>query len=210
MKIEVWSDFVCPFCYIGKRNMELAIEQAGIKEDVEIVYKSFQLNPNGKKHYDESIDSIIAKKYGMSIEQAAKSNRQIIEAAKQVGLDFNFDIIQPTNTFDAHRLSHYAKSEGKMNEYTEVLMKNYFTEGLNISDTVVLLTAIDAIGLDRVEGERILEGTDYSEDIDFDVNEATNFGINGVPFFVFDRKAAVSGAQPVEAFLNTFNKLSQL
>lgn len=207
MKIEVWSDFVCPFCYIGKRNMELAIEQLGLQDDVEIVYKSFQLNPEAKKSYEESIDEIIAKKYGMSLEQAKTNNQRIISAAKDVGLDYNFDDIKPTNTFDVHRLSHYAREEGKMDEFTELMMKRYFVQAYNISDEDVLLDVVDKVGLDRVRAKEILESDEYSEDISTDIGEASHFGISGVPFFIFDRKAALSGAQPVEAFVETINKL---
>lgn len=209
MKIEVWSDFVCPYCYIGKRNMEEAIEKSGIKDRVEIVYKSFQLNPEAHKHYNKNIDEIIAEKYGMSLEQAIESNRNIVEVAKNVGLNYNFEDIKPTNTFDAHRLSHYAKEEGKMGAFTEVLMRNYFTEALNISEEKVLLNAIDEIGLNRENAKAILDTNQYVEAISFDVNEGKNFGINGVPFFIFDRKAALSGAQPVEVFIETINKLSK-
>lgn len=209
MKIEVWSDFVCPFCYIGKRNMELALEQSGMKEQVEVVYKSFQLNPESKKHYDESIDEIIAKKYGMSVEEAQTNNRRIVEAAKKVGLDYNFTDIKPTNTFDAHRLSHFAKEKGKMDAFTEVVMRKYFIDSLNISDEEVLLSVIDEIGLARDEAKEILDSEKHAEDISVDVSEASNFGISGVPFFIFDRKAALSGAQPVEAFIETMKKLSE-
>lgn len=209
MKIEVWSDFVCPFCYIGKRNMELALEQAGIKEKVDIVYKSFQLNPDAKKSYDESIDKIIADKYGISVEQAAASNRNVIQAAKKVGLEYNFDDIKPTNTFNAHRLSHYAKEEGKMEAFTEVMMRNYFIESFNISDEDVLLNAIREVGLDIEKAKAVLHSDQYSDAVNFDMGESRNFGINGVPFFVFDRKAALSGAQPIEAFVKTFKKLSE-
>lgn len=209
MKIEVWSDFVCPFCYIGKRNMEQALDKAGIKDKVEIIYKSFQLNPDSKKVYEESIDEIIAKKYGMSVEQAAASNKNIIQAAKNVGLEYNFDDIKPTNTFDAHRLSHYAKEEGKMDAFTEAMMRNYFIDALNISDEEVLLNVIREIGLDVEKAKAILNSDEYTDAISFDLGEARNFGISGVPFFVFDRKAALSGAQPIEAFVETFKKLSE-
>lgn len=209
MKIEVWSDFVCPFCYIGKRNMEEALEKSGMKDQVEIVYKSFQLNPEAKKHYDESIDEIIAKKYGMSIEQAQLNNQKIIQAAKNVGLLYNFKDIKPTNTFDAHRLSHFAKEEGKMDEFTEIMMKKYFIESANISDEDVLLNVIDQIGLDKIKAKEVLDSTRYSEDIKSDIEESSHFGIGGVPFFIFDRKTALSGAQPVEAFIETINKLNE-
>ena len=209
MKIEVWSDFVCPFCYIGKRNMEEALEQSGMKDQVEIEYKSFQLNPDAKKHYDDNINQIIADKYGITVEKAAASNENIIATAKNVGLDFNFEGIQPTNTFDGHRLSHYAKEEGKMSAFTEVMMRSYFTDSRNISDREVLLDIIEEVGLNKDKALEILNASDYGNEIKKDIDEARRYGVGGVPFFVFDKKAALSGAQPVEAFVETMNKLKE-
>lgn len=209
MKIEVWSDFVCPFCYIGKRNLEEALERAGIKDEVEVEYKSFQLNPDAKKSYDISLNEIIASKYGITVEQADQSNQNIINAAKNVGLEYNFEDIKPTNTFDAHRLSHYAKTKGKMDAYTEVMMRNYFVEAMNISEEDVLLNAVEEVGLDREDAKLILASNEYAQDISFDVQESKNFGISGVPFFIFDRKTALSGAQAVEAFIEAFKKVGE-
>lgn len=113
MKVEIWSDYGCPFCYIGERKLALALEKTGMTETAEIVFNSFELDPNANKNYEENINQLIAKKYGMSIEQAIAANNNIINVAKEVELEFNFDKLQPTNTFDAHRLSHYAKDMGK-------------------------------------------------------------------------------------------------
>jgi len=134
VKIEIWSDYVCPFCYIGERKLALALEKTGMTDEAEIVFHSFELDPNAKKSYDESITQLMAQKYGMSMEQAAAANNNIINVAKEVGLEFNFGTVKPTNTFDAHRLSHYAKDKGKLKAYTEAVMKSYFTDALNISD----------------------------------------------------------------------------
>ncbi|MDA3845990.1 MAG: DsbA family oxidoreductase [Vallitaleaceae bacterium] len=206
MKIEIWSDFVCPFCYIGKRNLEAAIEQVGIGDEVEVVYKSYQLIPTSKKSYDVGINELIAEKYDISIERATANNKNIVHSAKQVGLDFNFEDLKPTNTFDAHRLSHYAKAAGKMAEFEEVVMRSYFTDSLNISDEEVLLKAIDEIGLDRQEAQAILASTKHSDEVGSDIDQARDLQISGVPYFVFDGKVAISGAQPIESFVKVIKQ----
>ena len=111
LKIEVWSDYVCPFCYIGKKNLDEALKQLGRKDDIEVIFKSFELDPNAPKQIDGTINELIAKKYGMSIEAATENNNKIVESARQIGLELDFDNLKPTNTFDAHRLSFYAKEE---------------------------------------------------------------------------------------------------
>lgn len=201
MKIEIWSDYSCPFCYIGERKLALALEKTGMKEEVEIVFHSFELDPNAKKSYDESIYQLIAKKYGMSIEQAIAANNNIINAAKAVGLAFNFDKLQPTNTFDAHRLSHYAKDQGKFKAYTEAVMKSYFTDSLNISDFGVLTAIAGEVGLDRAEALRILESSAFTDEVRQDEDNAHSRQINGVPYFLFNGKESISGAQAVDTFV---------
>jgi len=147
MKIEVWSDFVCPFCYIGKRRLEIALEKFEYKDEVELVFKSFELDPSSKKKFDENIHEIIAKKYGIPVEQAKASNNQIVDQAKAIGLNYNFDALIPTNTFDAHRVVQYAKTEGKTNELSERILKAYFIDSLNISDQKVLARLAYEVGL---------------------------------------------------------------
>jgi predicted DsbA family dithiol-disulfide isomerase len=142
MKIEVWSDFVCPFCYIGKRRLEIALEKFEHKDEVELVFKSFELDPSAKKKSDANIHEIIAKKYGISVEQAKASNNQIVAQAKAIGLNYNFEDLIRTNSFDAHRIVYYAKTEGKMNELVERILKAYFVDSLNISDHKVLATCL--------------------------------------------------------------------
>lgn len=207
MKIEIWSDYVCPFCYIGERKLELALVQTGMEKDVDIIFNSFELDPNSRKHYDENINQLIAKKYGIPIERATQANDNIINAAKEVGLDFNFDNLKPTNTFDAHRLSHYAKAEGKLNDFTKAVMKSYFTDSLNISDFDVLISLAGQIGLDKEKTLRILESNAFSEQVRKDEANAYNRGISGVPYFLFENKEEVSGAQPVETFIKVIKGL---
>lgn len=201
MKVEIWSDYGCPFCYIGERKLTLALEQTGMTETAEIVFNSFELDPNAQKRYDQNINQLLAKKYGMSIEQAVAANNNIINVAKEVDLEFNFDKLQPTNTFDAHRLSHYAKNQGKQKTYTEAVMKSYFTDSLNISDFDVLAAIAEEVGLDRTEALGILESSAFAEAVRQDEANAHARSINGVPYFLFNGKEAVSGAQSVDTFV---------
>ncbi|AGT30620.1 DSBA oxidoreductase [Geobacillus genomosp. 3] len=207
MKIEVWSDFVCPFCYIGKRRLEQALEQFPHRENVEIVFRSFELDPNAKKETPLTIHEIIANKYGISLEEAKRANADIGRQAEAVGLTFRFETMKPTNTFDAHRLAQYAKEKGKLNDMVERLFYAYFTESKFISDRDVLLALAEAAGLDRTEAEEVLAGSRYTEEVRRDEEEAAALGVRGVPFFVLNRKYAVSGAQPVEVFRQALEKV---
>lgn len=209
MKIEIWSDYVCPFCYIGERKLEQALKEMGVEESVEIEFKSFELNPNAEESYTESIDELIAKKYGMSLEQARFNNLRIIEAAKENGLTFNFEELKPTNTFKAHRLSFYAKEAGLQREYTEEIMKAYFTNSKLISEESVLLKIIEDLKLDRDRAKEILDSEMYTGDVREDEQQAYNLGIGGVPHFIFNQEYSISGAQPVEQFKAVLKKLTQ-
>jgi predicted DsbA family dithiol-disulfide isomerase len=207
MKIEVWSDFVCPFCYIGKRRLEQALEQFPHRENVEIVFRSFELDPNAKKETPLTIHEIIANKYGISLEEAKRANADIGRQAEAVGLTFRFETVKPTNTFDAHRLAQYAKEKGKLNDMVERLFYAYFTESKFISDRDVLLALAEAAGLDRTEAEEVLASGRYTEEVRRDEEEAAALGVRGVPFFVLNRKYAISGAQPVEVFRQALEKV---
>ncbi len=201
MRIEIWSDYVCPFCYIGERKLEKAIKQLGIKDEVEIDFHSFELDPNATSHKDSSIDELIAAKYGMSVEEAKANNDNIVKAAQREGLAFNFEKIKPTNTFDAHRLSYYAKQEGKLKEYTEIVMKSYFIDSLLISDSKVLAELADSIGLNKQKALEILDSDTYSIDVRMDEQRAFDRKIQGVPYFFINEKISVYGAQSVDTFI---------
>ena len=209
LKIEVWSDYVCPFCYIGKRNLDEALKQLGRKDDIEVIFKSFELDPNAPKQIDGTINELIAKKYGMSIEAATENNNKIVESARQIGLELDFDNLKPTNTFDAHRLSFYAKEENKLSEYSEAVLRSYFTEGLNISDSQTLLNVADEVGLDKDKATKILTSTDYAKQVRESESEANSKGIDGVPYFVFDGKEMLFGAQSVEKIISTINSVEK-
>lgn len=202
MKIEIWSDYVCPFCYIGKRKIEKAIEQLPFIGEVNFVYKSYELDPNTPIYHGVSIDEAISSKYGVPLAQAKEMNQTIVEAAKIEGLSFDFDNMKPTNTLDAHRLTKFAKAQGKEGEMLETLYKAYFEEGKLISDEATLLELGISIGLNEAEVQEVLQdGTRYLADVREDENEAGQYGITSVPYFVLNDKYAIKGAQPVELFI---------
>ncbi|ANB61922.1 DsbA family oxidoreductase [Anoxybacteroides amylolyticum] len=207
MKIEVWSDFVCPFCYIGKRRLEQALASFPHRENVEIIFRSFELDPNAKKETPLSIHEIIAQKYGISVDEAKRVNTDISKQAEAIGLTFHFETMKPTNTFDAHRLAQYAKEKGKLDEVVERLFYAYFTESKRISDRDVLLVIAESVGLDRQETEAMLDGGRYAEHVREDEAIAAQLGVRGVPFFVLNQKYAISGAQPVEVFRQALEKV---
>jgi predicted DsbA family dithiol-disulfide isomerase len=207
MKVEIWSDYVCPFCYIGKRRFQSALEQFTNEKDVEVVYKSFELDPHAKRDGNPNVYDMLAAKYGMSREQAMANTNNIAQQAKSVGLEFHFDRSVQTNTFDAHRLAHYAASQGKLSEMTERLLKAHFTDGLHVGDPSTLADLAAEVGLDREEVTQMLaDENKFASEVRADEQEAGRLGVRGVPFFVINRKYAISGAQPTELFLETLQK----
>ncbi len=206
MKVEIWSDVMCPFCYIGKRKFETALEQFANKEHIEIEWKSFQLASDMKTQPDKSIHQFLAEHKSISVEQAKGMNAQVTQMAKQVGLIYNFDKSVVANSFNAHRFTHFAKQYGKQNEAEELLFRSYFTDGKNIDDYPTLIQLGAEIGLDTTALKTALENGSYVDDVKADIYEAQQVGVRGVPFFVFNRKYAVSGAQESNAFLETLEK----
>ncbi len=207
MKVEIWSDVICPFCYIGKRRFEHALEKFSHKDEVEIVWHSFELDPERESVPWKSIHQIFAEKKGWSVEQAKEMNDHVTKMAKEVGLTYDFDKAIPVNTFNAHRISHLAAKHNVQNEMEELLFSSYFTKGLNIDDANSLVSLANQVGIDSKETEQVLKNSNYSEDVRQDEEEAKEIGINGVPFFVFDRKYAISGAQPEDVFIRTLEKV---
>ena len=203
MKIEIWSDFVCPFCYIGNKHLEDALAKFSHADEVEIEYKRYQLDPTAKQLRGKTMEETLSELKGMPLEQVKQMNKQVEASAKAVGLTFNNDTAKYTNTFDAHRLFHYAKAVGKGNELDERLKKAYFTDSLLISDFDTLVTLADEVGISKEEAHSVLESDRYSDEVKAEINEAGQIGVRGVPFFVFDRKYAVSGAQPEDVFTKT-------
>ncbi|WP_410513925.1 DsbA family oxidoreductase [Paenibacillus sp. BR2-3] len=200
MKIDVWSDYACPFCYIGKRRLENALSQFPHRDKVEVVFRSFQLDPSAKVNGNKDIHDVLAGKYGMSRDKAKEMNEQVGEQARGVGLDFHFDTMVHTNTFDSHRLSHYASGQGKGAEMSERLLRAYFTDSLNLGERSVLVSLAAEMGLDQAETAAMLESDAYIHEVNGDIEEGQRLGITGVPFFVINNKYAVSGAQPGPVF----------
>ncbi|MDD9150121.1 MULTISPECIES: DsbA family oxidoreductase [unclassified Sporolactobacillus] len=201
MKIEVWSDFVCPFCYIGKHRLENALAQFPHKDQTNIEWRSFELDPNAPVYSGLRIEDILAKKYGISIEQAKQANQGVAAQAAELGLLFDFEKMKPTNSFDAHRLAKYAKTQNRDAVLSEKLFKAHFTEGRDIGDRKTLSALAESAGLDRTEAEKVLQDQKaFADDVRKDEALARQYGITGVPFFLFNSKYAVSGAQPPETF----------
>ncbi len=207
MNIEVWSDVACPFCYIGKRHLEKAIEQLGMQKEVSITWKSFQLDPSAALTTDKSIYELLATKYGRDIQWAKEMNQNIIKTAAEVGLAYDIDGIKPTNSFDSHRLIHLAKSEGKQDEMKEALLAAYFVEGKHTGDKKTLAEIAASVGLNAKRVEEVLNSNEFEEAVHADIAQAQQYGISGVPFFVINKKYGISGAQPIPHFVETLNKI---
>lgn len=206
MQVEIWSDVMCPFCYIGKRKFETALSQFAHKESIEVVWKSFQLNPEMKTDPNKNSIVALAEHKGISIEESKEMHNYVIEMAANAGLNYNMDKTISANSFNAHRLTHYAKSQGKQLAIEEKLFEAYFILGKNIDDLNTLIAIGESAGLSREAVAKVLQGDDYAEDVRKDIYEAQQVGARGVPFFVFDRKFAISGAQESNVFLTSLNK----
>jgi predicted DsbA family dithiol-disulfide isomerase len=206
LKIEIWSDVVCPFCYIGKRKFEAALADFKHASDLEIIWKSYQLSPEMKAVPGKNSHQYLSEHKRISLSEATSMNNQVTDWAKNVGLQYNFDKAIPANTFMAHRFSHLALQYGVQNEAEEKLLSAYFTEGKNIDDVETLAQIGTEIGVDAVLVKNTLESDEYADAVRNDIQEAINLGLRGVPFFVFDRKYAVSGAQDSKVFLDTLEK----
>lgn len=203
MKIEIWADYACPFCYIGKTTLEQALEQTGLN-NVEVVYKAFQLDPNAPKESNENTITHLAHKYGVSIREAQGMVENVIQHGKRVGLDLNFEKVNQTNTFDAHRLTKLAQSLNLDSELNRRLYKAYFTEGINLASLDELNKISMELGIDSNE---VLNSDRYEKEVKRDIEEAYRKGINAVPYFLIDGKTAIKGAQPLERFIQILNQV---
>ncbi len=206
MKVEVWSDYVCPFCYIGKRQLEKAIKDSGYEGQIEVEYKSFLLDPTTPVDADEPVISSLAKKYRMSETEAKNMTNNVAIRAKEVGLNYDFDKMKTANTVAAHRLAKWAETKGKGHEMSERLLQAYFLDGEAIGKSDVLLKFVEEIGLDITEATDVLNGNQFNDDVEKDIFEAQQLGVRGVPFFVVDNKYGISGAQPQDLFEQTIEK----
>ena len=208
MKVEVWSDIMCPFCYIGKRNYEAALKQFADSNHIEIEWRSFQLDPTipmqvGKK---ENVYQYLAERKGMSLEQSMQMHESVVQMARKAGLTYNFDKAVVANSFNAHRMIQLAKTKGLGDEAEERLFYAYFTEGKDFGDPKILAELGKDIGLTQEDVNQSQTSEAYALKVKQDIQEARNIGVTGVPFFVFNRKYAVSGAHPSTVFLQTLEK----
>lgn len=206
MQINIWSDIRCPFCLIGKKNFEEALDKSGLRDQVEIFWRSYELDPNiqveGKVNYVEHFSKI----KGVGKEEAMSMFDNVAEMGKNVGINFNFNKAIVANSFDAHRLIHYAKTEDLAEKALDAIFNAHFKEAKDIGSTEVLVDIAKAVGLNEEMAEDVLNTDKFEDRVRQDEHQAQHIGIQGVPFFVFNDKYAISGAQPTEAFLETLQK----
>ncbi len=206
MKVSIWSDVRCPFCYIGKHKFEKALEQFPNKSQVEMVWHSFELDPSLRTDPEKNTLDHLAESKGISRTQAEEMTQHAVRAAQEVGLELNFDTAVVANSFQSHKLIQLANSKNRGNDVKEALFKAHFSEGLNIDDKETLVQIGVSKGIDRETVEQALDSDDFSSKVRADQKQAQAFGIRGVPYFVFNDKYAVSGAQPTEVFLEVLEK----
>jgi predicted DsbA family dithiol-disulfide isomerase len=204
--VEIWSDVVCPWCYVGKRQFEEALGRFGHADQVTVSWRSFELDPTSPREVGMSMDRLLERKYGMSAEQAQAANAQMTSLAASVGLEYHLEQSKPGNTFDAHRLIHLAATHGKGGELKERLLASYFTEGRSVGDPATLAEVAVEVGLDPAEVAETLAGDAFAAEVRADEARAVALGATGVPFFVIDEAYGVAGAQGADVLLGALEK----
>ena len=206
MRIEIWSDVVCPWCYIGKRRLEQALDEFPHRDDVEIVYRSFELDPSAPQEATESTVEALARKWGTDVPGARAAMARGDEVAAEVGLHFRHHDAPRARTVDAHRLLHLARDLGVQAELKEALLAAYFTRGESMGDHEVLRRSAVEVGMDPARVDAVLASDEYADAVLADIEQARVFGANGVPFYVVDRKFGISGAQATEVFTQVLER----
>lgn len=206
MQVEIWSDVVCPWCYIGKRRFEAALARFAHRDEVTVVWRSFELDPDAPPRGAHNLNAYLAQKYAVSLDEAAAMNERVTELAAAEGLEYQLDRALHGNTFDAHRLIHMAAAHGLQATAKERLLRAYFSEGLAISEHETLVALGAEIGLDGAEVRAMLAGDAFADDVRADEARAAGFGIRGVPFYVFGERYGVSGAQSSAMFLSALEQ----
>jgi predicted DsbA family dithiol-disulfide isomerase len=201
VEVEIWSDVACPWCYIGKRRFEAALAEFEHRDEVHVRWRSFELDPEAPHEREGDRAEYLARKYGMTLEQARAAEQRLTDVAAGEGLDFRFDIARSGNTFDAHRLVHLAESDGLQDAMKERLLRAYFTEGELLSDHDTLVRLATDVGLEEAEVRELLAGERHAQEVRDDERTAGELGISAVPTFVVDRRLGASGAQPPDALL---------
>ncbi|MGO1923085.1 MAG: DsbA family oxidoreductase [Jeotgalicoccus sp.] len=207
MKITIWSDFVCPFCYIGQANLDNALKTFEHKDDVEIEYKSFQLMPDAEYTPGETYAETFSKMKGVPEAQAEGMFSQVTETAEKAGVEINYDTAKLTNTMDAHRVFQYAREQGKGTEFFKALYVAHFTNGEVLNDPDTLVHLSESVGLDGAAVRDVVTSEQYKQDVNVDISQASSLGVQGVPFFLVNDKYSISGAQPVELFQEALGKI---
>lgn len=200
MLVEIWSDVMCPFCYLGKRRFARALEAFEHRDDVEVAWKSFQLAPSLRTDPTLRTHEYLAREKGLDVAVARQMNARLADAGRQEGIAYDFDRVVVANTFRAHRLLHFARAEGRQDAMADRLFRAHFGEGRNVDDVETLVELGADAGLDRDAVRRVAAGDEYAGAVRADIEEARALGVDGVPFFVFDRRYAVSGAQDSAIF----------
>jgi len=200
MNVEIWSDVVCPWCYIGKRRFEAALAQFAHRDEVQVTWRSFELDPGAPRRYPGTLADLLARKMRATPAQAAAANERLTGLAAEEGLSYHLDGAQPGNTFDAHRLIHVAATHGRQDAVKEALLHAYFVDGKAIGEPDTLVEIVSSAGIDADEAREVLASDAYAAEVRADERRAAGFGITGVPFVVVDEKYGVSGAQPAAVF----------
>jgi predicted DsbA family dithiol-disulfide isomerase len=206
MRVEIWSDAVCPWCYVGKRNFETALAGFEHRDDVEVTWRSFELDPSAPTEREGDYATHLARKYGMSRDQAQNMMGSMAEKGASVGLVLDFEKARPGNTFDAHRLLHFAAEKGVQGPLKERLLRATFSEGEPIGDRAALVQVAEEVGLAADEAAAVLDGDAYAADVRADEELALDLGISAVPFFVIDRTFGIPGAQPPDVILRALQR----
>ena len=211
MKIEIWSDIMCPFCYIGKRHLEKALETFPGRDSVEITWKSYQLDPTIPMSFEEPVGvyEYLADRKGWSLEQSVQMHERVVEMAASVGLEYNFDKAVVANSLYAHRVIQLAKEKGLDDAIEEIFFRAYFTEGRDLASVSELVALGEEAGLAEADIRAAIASEEYAYRVSQDIQEGVNLGVRGVPFFVFDRKYGISGAEPIQVFIDTLNQTIQ-
>ena len=207
MKVQIWSDIMCPFCYIGKKNFEAALEKLPFKDEVEVEWKSYQLDTElNETSGSKTINEYLAERKRMPIAQIEQMQMRIKDMGKQVGIGFNIENVIVANTFPAHKLIHFAAKSNKANEAEELLFHAYFIDGKNVADHEVLVNIAEELGLDTDQAQYVLNSDSFDYEVKQDILEAKNIGVTGVPFFLLNDKYTLSGAQPVDLFVEALTQ----
>lgn len=208
MNIKIWSDYTCPYCYIGKAHIAEALKQAELT-DVTIELKSYQLAPDAKPEPGLTIFEYLGQRQGMTKQQIEDYAKQLSDHGKEAGVVINLLTIVPTNTMDAHRLTHFAATQNKASELADVIYKAHFEEGKDISDHSILTELAVTVGLEKDQVDALLSSDEYQDIVLADQQQSSALGAQGVPFFLFNNKFTLSGAQPVETFVKAFEQIAK-